>query len=58
MFLNDEGLSGDVFPGDGIYSTLFQIPTEVPPGQYKLHVVAADTIGQTSEPWPELRVKP
>jgi len=58
VFLNDEGLSGDAFAGDGIYSTLFQIQTGIPPGQYKLQVVAADTLGQTSDPWPEMRVMP
>lgn len=58
VFLNDEGLSGDTLPGDGVYSTLFQIPTGSPAGQYELQIVASDTSGQTSEPWPELDVKP
>ncbi len=58
VLLNDEGLSGDAFAGDGIYSTLFQIPTDVPIGRYKLQILAADTLGQTSDPWPELHVAP
>jgi hypothetical protein len=56
VFLNDEGHSGDAAAGDGIYSTVFQVPTQLAPGQYKLQIVASDKMGQTSYPWPELHV--
>ncbi|MBN2208468.1 MAG: hypothetical protein JW759_04150 [Candidatus Coatesbacteria bacterium] len=56
VFLNDEGNSGDAAAGDGIYSTLLQVPTQLAPGQYKLQIVASDKMGQTSWPWPDLHV--
>ena len=57
-YLNDDGLSGDTHAADGIYSTVFQIPFDMPTGEYMLQISATDALAQTSDPWPELHVAP
>jgi len=58
VILADDGENGDDFAGDGIYSTLFAVPNGTPAGQYILQIVATDTQGQQSAPWPQLYVGP
>ncbi len=58
VILSDDGLNGDNFSGDGIYSTLLAIPYGTPPGQYILHIVGTDALGRQSAPWPQLYVSP
>ncbi|MBN2207712.1 MAG: M6 family metalloprotease domain-containing protein [Candidatus Coatesbacteria bacterium] len=58
VILSDDGEAGDDIAGDGIYSTLFPVPHGIPSGQYVLQIVATDSKGQQSTPWPQLNVGP
>jgi len=58
IWLNDEGLDGDVVPGDGIY--MFSYPTPLggdPAKRYLFCMVAFDNEGNASVPWPFIRIE-
>ncbi|MBN1592293.1 MAG: transglutaminase domain-containing protein [Candidatus Coatesbacteria bacterium] len=57
IFLTDDGIEPDSFPGDGIFTTLNQMaPNEIAPGRYCVELVATDQAGNKSSSWPYLNV--
>jgi len=57
LYMNDEGLDGDVVPGDGIYTTTYPIILGTEPNRLHLfRVVAINRNGYASDPWPSIRI--
>jgi len=56
FFLNDDGLDGDDFAGDGIYTFQILTPVGLAPGSMTLEVVAFDRSGNSSAIYPYLNV--
>ncbi|MBN2208132.1 MAG: hypothetical protein JW759_02390 [Candidatus Coatesbacteria bacterium] len=57
LYMNDEGIDGDVVPGDRIYTTTLPILFGAPPNQlYLFRVVAINRNGYASDPWPYVRI--
>jgi len=55
--LFDDGKNGDDMESDGIFSREFDVPPGVMPGFYFLKLVAVDSTGLMSDPWPNFVVK-
>lgn len=57
IFLTDDGIEPDDFPGDGIFTCLQQMgPGEIGPAAYCVELVATDADGNQSPAWPYLNV--
>ena len=57
LSLYDDGVDGDLIPFDGIFSRSYNIPSGVPKNQYLFSLIALDSSGFESHPWPYFKVK-
>lgn len=57
IYMNDQGLDGDLVPGDDIYTATYGAVLGADPNKlYLFRIVAFDMNGNSSDPWPFIRI--